>query len=329
MSGDAQQTKLKVTLKSTDTSRFKIGSQPADQTASIVTPVPPPPPGAATTGRLEDPTKLRDATTGNLRTVDTSAPVDAATVSPGATQVAQATLKTETVRLKVMREKKTEASIPDAVSSTARLRPPAAATGTVPPPPPPPPAPATQGKATIKVEADTTVVPTIKRSAPPAAAAAGGAEEVRRTVRIKPITPAAGAPPKPSADTTSATVVLPSPIAAAGEAKPAGKPAASATIKLAPPPAAGGEGADATHAKRTLKLRSTVRQEEIPPPAAGATRPAGEEGAAAVAAVTAAAAEKPAAAEESSVLAMVASLVTVLSLGALVVILGLQILKHG
>jgi len=303
---------------------------------------------AAATSTVSDPTLLRDAGTGNLRAVEGAAPVDAVTMSPSATQLTQPTLKTETVRLKVMREKKSETSLPDSVSSTARLRPP---TSGVSPTTTAAAAPKTStttipaSKGTIKVEA----TPPTEASAP---AAATGADEVRRTVRIKPMgQPGAAGPFIKPQQSAAGTVVLRPPSASTGAAA-AGKPStASSTIKLSAPPsfataktpapAAGGAAVppppaaaapeEGGTAKRTLRLTTSKKPADqtsvLPSPAGTASVAAGE---AMPAVLSPEAAMKAGAAkdEDSSLISVAAALVTVLALGAVLALTGMQVYKY-
>lgn len=283
---------LKLKLRKADTNRLKTetgrikamsdaeGSAEAQTQAvpppAAPAPVPAPMPRPDQTAEIRDPMALRETSQGKLRRIqspDETANAVAPAASPVAETAGDAGIKRETVRLKVVRDKK---------RTGPQILPPADGEGapeTVAPPPvaPPPPSPeiAPPSAQTVKIS-----LPGLKK----ASAAAGGPslKHATSTVRVQePPAEEAGstlkvAPPSSPAEfqeTSTATLKLglrqppaPSPAEPQDGAPATAGPAG--TIKIKPGPALTARPADADQNKQitaTLKIRPGAAPE--PPPA--------------------------------------------------------------
>ncbi len=283
---------LKLKLRKADTNRLKTetgriktmadGSAEA-QTQAVPPPVAPvpvpapapvPAPRPDQTAEIRDPMALRETSQGKLRRIqspDETANAVAPASSPVAETAGEAGIKRETVRLKVVRDKKKTG--PQILPATDAEPEPAI---TPPPPAPMPPSPevAAPSAQTVKIS-----LPGLKK-----ASVAPGAPSLKRatsTVRVQePPTDEAGstvrvAPPATPAEfqeTSTATLkigVRPPP--APGPAEPEGAaPAGPAgTIKINPGPALTARPADADQNKQitaTLKIRPGTTEPPAPEP---------------------------------------------------------------
>jgi len=281
MADNTPSSPFKTKLAKTETSRLKTetsrqrktaGDSAADKTIAFTPPPAPPPPTTepGSTAPIADPMARRDTSTGKLHRVQS--PDE--TANALAPVVGAEPKRTETVRLKVVRNTRSELQnvVPEGQPSAASPRP-AGDTLAVPPPPAVSPDAATrQGTPALKVQssavAAATPVPETKRStstlkvqapaAPPADGRRAAAtikversEEPAETIAeaAAPAAPTAQTPDQTQAtqafnDTGTSTIKLqvrkPSrPPSATGPAPATGGKVATTTLKIRPPSAAG------------------------------------------------------------------------------------------
>ncbi|MEI8078270.1 MAG: hypothetical protein WCH61_01420 [bacterium] len=295
---------------------------------------------------VKDPLSLRDTNTSRLKRIkmDSSGQISTTVVvTPPTASGRDKRDSTETVRLKVIREKRQGAAPVAAAHQTIRLRPPAEG-GVVPTVPVVPVAETASSPTaeTVHVEAaaDTvTVPPAVPAASVPAtpvpATSSAGNKISTATIKLRPgtlPTPVAG--PVIAAEPTAAPgkakhtikIKMPAPVVpGAGATALAVPPDSGATIKL--PASAGDAGATmklpdapASTGKRPLKFKMASKPEDA---AAAATT------AAATAAANASASQVAAGAALPDWLGLAASLVTVLALGVMLGLLVVQGLRYG
>lgn len=290
----------KITLKSTDTSRFKLSPPlppvaPASEQAAAVTTPDEGQGGSGATTMITDPMALRETNTAKMKRVQLNPPRLGEETMAAATQAAAPAKKdsTDTVTLKVVRDKKKDLVAGGLASQTVRLRPPpmpldgGAKPAAVALTPPLPAAPATPVSSAQAPGVETPMVPgsreTVKLTLPPqlkadASAATQAVAPVEQkvststaTIKLKPLArpkapeaTVAAAPAKPAA---AAPATPPKPPAApAVSLKPAApsvslRPAAGQTVTLkaaAPPPAEAAPTAE-TQIAETEPQRQTLK----------------------------------------------------------------------
>ena len=299
---------------------------------------------AKATGGVKDPLSLRDTNTSRLKRIkiDNPGQVGATVVvTPPAAGGRDKRDSTETVRLKIIREKRQGAAPVAAANQTIRLRPPAEGGG-VPASPVVPAAEAAVSPAaeTVRVDAaaDTVTVPPAA-PAPVAAPPSSGSKVSTATIKLRPgslPTPATG--PVISAEPTAAPgnakhtikIKMPAPtVAGAGATAPAVPPDSGATIKLPAPSGDAGAtmklpDAPAGTGKRPLKFKTASKPAE-----SSAAATANAAATAAAVAANASASQAAAGALRPDLLVLAASLVTVLALGAMLGLLVAQGLRYG
>ncbi|MFA5205741.1 MAG: hypothetical protein WC708_15195 [Lentisphaeria bacterium] len=328
--------KIKLTVKTTgsDTSRLKstpklpprpaISLPPAAAPAAADVPVVPAEAAAAKTVGVKDPLSLRDTNTSRLKRikVDGQGQAGATVVVTPTGGSGDKTSSTETVRLKIIREKRPGAVGPAASNQTIRLRPPGGAA-------------AAPAEAPTLATQPGPAAETVRVDAPPAPPAAAGSKISTATIKLRP-----GALPAPAAPVIALPEAAPEAApAATGSAKhtikikmpapgtAAAAPDSGATLRMPPPPEAGATlklpEEQAATSKRTLKFKT---------PKAGAVAVAPDETAAApaaaAAAVAAASVRAQGGAGETDRVALAACVVTILSLGTALGVLVVQTVRY-
>ncbi len=248
---DKRPSKLRLKLSKADTNRLKTDTgrqkKEADEATSAASEtVKVQPPGAGQgggdpeqTSEIMDPMSLRDSSAGRLRRLE-SADAASTAVAPAAGEDGGKT--TETVRLKIVREKKKQLSNILTASQTIHLRPSNLA----------PPTPGQPAAASPPGTAPTASVP------PPTPAASS------ETVKVAPPKPPAAAPPEDS----GVTVVTPQISAKSATAtlkirpKPGEKPPAPPK-PVAPPRAAASLAKGGLKATSTLKIRPPTTKKPL------------------------------------------------------------------
>lgn len=286
---------------------------------------------------VKDPLSLRDTNTSRLKRIKIDGQGQAGAtvmVTPQGAGGRDKRDSTETVRLKIIREKRQGAAPAATANQTIRLRPPAEAGG-VPASPVVPAADSAASPAaeTIRVD-DTAATVTVPTAAPAPANVVNKVSTA--TIKLRPgalPTPAAG--PVITAEPTAAPggakhtikIKMPAPASGAGAPAPGVPPDSGATIKLPSP--SGDAGAtmklpEARAGKRPLTLKVPSKPGESP---AAATANAAATAAAVAAHATAA--QAAAGAWRPDRLVLAASVVTILALGVMLGLLVAQGLRYG
>ena len=271
--------KLKLSISKPDTPPTPGASDPEEAVT-----VPPTPPEADESSggdesSITDPMALKDSDTSKFRAVQPEGESEPTVVpaAPPAAAEEDTGRPTETVRLKVVREKKKELANILTASQTVRLRPSSVAPApsesapadTAPAEGTPPPAPATG--STVKVQLPPGGAPPTPPSAPPAGAPELPGKASAGTLKLRP--GGQGKPDRSASATLKIKAPRPKPKAKAPEeeasatktavpipAQPEGKTPSRLTLKVKPTTSAG-------DAARTVKLPAGVAEKPEAPPA--------------------------------------------------------------